>query len=236
MNEMLHSPQMISAEQAEELQRTFVAKVYGWMMAGLMLTGIIAFLTVHSELALSIVFSSRIVFYGLLLGQLALVIWLSARVSHMSAMTATVVFMAYSALTGLTLSVVFLAYTAASIATTFFVTGGTFGLMSAYGYFTRRDLTSLGGFLMMGLIGVILASVVNFWLENSTVYWIATYVGILIFVGLTAYDTQKIKMMSGIALEGGEAEQKGAIMGALSLYLDFINLFLLLLRLMGNRR
>jgi FtsH-binding integral membrane protein len=146
------------------------------------------------------------------------------------------VFVGYSALTGLTLSVIFLVYTAESLATTFFVTAGTFGLMSAYGYVTKRDLTGLGSFLMMGLIGMVLASVVNMFFNNSTVYWITTYIGILIFVGLTAYDTQKIKQMSALGLEGGEMEQKGAIMGALRLYLDFINLFLLLLRLMGNRK
>lgn len=127
-------------------------------------------------------------------------------------------------------------YTAASLATTFFVTAGTFGLMSAYGYVTKRDLTGMGSFLMMGLMGMVLASIVNMFFNNSTVYWITTYIGIFIFVGLTAYDTQKIKEMSGVALQGGEMEQKGAIMGALRLYLDFINLFLLLLRVMGNRK
>lgn len=227
---------MITAEQAEELQRSFLVKVYGWMMAGLMVTGVTSLLTLYTPGLLDLIFSSRWVYMGLFLAQLGLVIFLSARIEKMSAATATMVFIGYSALTGLTLSVIFLVYTAASLATTFFVTAGTFGLMSAYGYITKRDLTGMGSFLMMGLIGMVLASVVNMFLNNSTVYWITTYIGILIFVGLTAYDTQKIKEMSSVALEGGETEQKGAIMGSLRLYLDFINLFLLMLRVMGNRK
>jgi uncharacterized protein len=228
--------QMITAEQAEDLQRAFVTKVYSWMMAGLMITGIVALLTIQVPALLELIFSSRFAFMGIVIAQLGLVIWLSARVEKMSAATATMVFLGYSALTGLTLSVVFLAYTSASLATTFFVTAGTFGAMSAYGYITKRDLTSMGSFMMMGLIGVVLASVVNIFLNNSTIYWVTTYIGILIFVGLTAYDTQKIKEMSGVSLQGGEIEQKGAIMGALRVYLDFINLFLMLLRVMGNRK
>ncbi len=226
----------ITAEQAEELQRAFVAKVYGWMMAGLLVTGVTSLLTINTPGLLELIFSSRWVYIGLMVAQLGLVIYLSARIEKMSAATATTVFIGYSALTGLTLSVIFLVYTAASLATTFFVTAGTFGLMSAYGYVTKRDLTGMGSFLMMGLMGMVLASIVNMFFNNSTVYWITTYIGIFIFIGLTAYDTQKIKEMSGVALQGGEMEQKGAIMGALRLYLDFINLFLLLLRVMGNRK
>ena len=236
MNEQITQTRMISAEQAEELQRTFVTKVYGWMMAGLMITGIISMLTINTPALLELIFSSRWVFLGLIFAQLGMVIYLSARIEKMSASTATMVFLGYSALTGLTLASIFLIYTSASIATTFFVSAGTFGLMSVYGYVTKRDLTAMGSFLMMGLVGMILASVVNMFFNNSMVYWITTYIGILIFVGLTAYDTQKIKEMSGLALEHPELEQKGAIMGALRLYLDFINLFLLLLRVMGNRR
>lgn len=235
MNEQI-TTRTVTAEQAEELQRAFVAKVYGWMMAGLLVTGVTSLLTINTPGLLELIFSSRWVYMGLFLGQIGLVIYLSARIEKMSAATATSVFIGYSALTGLTLSVIFLVYTAASLATTFFVTAGTFGLMSAYGYVTKRDLTGIGSFLMMGLMGMVLASVVNMFLNNSTVYWITTYIGIFIFVGLTAYDTQKIKEMSGVALQGGEMEQKGAIMGALRLYLDFINLFLLLLRVMGNRK
>ena len=155
---------------------------------------------------------------------------------QMSAAQATGVFMLYSALTGVTLSFVFLAYTAASLTSTFLVTAGTFGAMSFYGYMTKRDLTAMGSFLFMGLIGIIIASLVNFFLQSPMVYWLVTYAGVLIFVGLTAYDTQKIKEMNILGNEGTEEDTKEAVRGALTLYLDFINLFLMLLRVMGNRR
>ena len=201
-----------------------------------MITGIVAMLTVRSEMMLELIFGGRIVYVGLIIAQLGLVVWLSARIAAMSAMTATMIFVGYSILTGVTLSAIFLVYTASSISSTFLVSAGTFGAMCAYGWMTKRDLTSMGGFMTMGLFGVVIASVVNMFFNNSTIYWITTYVGILIFVGLTAYDVQKIKAMSVVALEGGESEQKGAILGALRLYLDFINLFLLLLRVIGKRK
>jgi FtsH-binding integral membrane protein len=228
--------QTIPAEQIQEIQRSFVLKVYGWMTAGLMLTGVFALLTLSSETAMQFVFSSPWTYIGLVAAELGLVIWLIARVQKLSAMAATLIFTGYAALTGVTLSVIFLAYTAGSIASTFFVSGATFGLTAAYGYATRRDLSGLGSFLTMGLIGVIIASVVNMFWQNDMLYWMVTYIGIFVFVGLTAYDMQKIKRMSVAALEGGEVEQKGAIIGALALYLDFINLFLLMLRLLGRRR
>ena len=236
MTDQEHSPTMLTAEQADELVRAFVLKVYGWMGAGLLLTSAFALMTVSSEAVLQLILGSQWTFIGLIVVQLGLVVWLSARVQAMSAMTATMVFCGYSALTGVTLSVVFLVYTSESLATTFLVTAATFGLTAAYGFVTKRDLTALGGFMMMGLIGLIVASLVNLFLRSEMVYWITTYVGVLIFVGLTAYDMQQIKKMSGVAMEGGEAEQKGAIIGALRLYLDFINLFLLLLRILGKRR
>ena len=236
MEDRLMSQQAMTADQAEEVQREFVRKVYGWMAAGLMITGVMAMFTVSSQAMLDLIFGSKIVYFGLIIAQLGLVVWLSARIAQMSAMTATMIFVGYSLLTGVTLSAVFLVYTASSLGSTFLVSAGTFGAMCAYGWTTKRDLTSMGGFLAMGLIGMILASVVNLFLQSSTIYWITTYVGILIFVGLTAYDVQKIKAMSVVALEGGEAEQKGAILGALRLYLDFINLFLLLLRVLGKRK
>jgi FtsH-binding integral membrane protein len=236
MEENMVQQRTVTAEEAEELQRAFVVKVYGWMMAGLLITGIMSLLTLNSPGLLELLFSSRWTVMGLFLLQIGLVGWLSVRIEHMSAATATTIFVGYAALTGLTLSAIFLLYTAESLASTFFVTAGTFGAMSAYGYVTKRDLTGIGSFLMMGLFGVIIASVVNIFLQNSMVYWISTYIGIFIFVGLTAHDTQKIKEMSGAALMGAEVEQKGAVMGALRLYLDFINLFLLLLRVLGRRR
>ena len=226
----------ISPEEVEELQRSFVTRVYGWMAAGLLITGICSLATVQSQALLELIFANRFVYLGLIIAQLGLVVWLSARLAAMSAMTATLVFIAYAALTGVTLGAVFLLYTLSSIASTFFVTAGTFGCMSVYGLVTRRDLSGWGSFLMMGLIGMIIASFVNLFWHNEMLYWITSYIGIFIFVGLTAYDTQKIKAMSVVAAEGGEMEQKGAIMGALRLYLDFINLFLLLLRIFGKRR
>lgn len=236
MEERIMTQRALTAEQAEEVQREFVLRVFGWMAAGLMITGIMALFTVQSQEILQLVFSNRFVYIGLIIAQLGLVVWLSTRIAAMSAMTATLVFIGYAFLTGLTLSVVFLVYTASSLASTFFVSAGTFGAMFAYGWMTKRDLTSMGSFMTMGLIGMVIASVVNMFFNNPTIYWITTYIGILIFVGLTAYDAQKIKAMSVVALEGGEAEQKGAIIGALKLYLDFINLFLLLLRVLGRRK
>ena len=227
---------VLTSDQAEELQRAFVLKVFGWMAAGLMITGIMSMVTVQSQAILDMVFANKFVYFGLIIAQLGLVVWLSARIAVMSAMTATLVFAGYSFLTGLTLSVVFLAYTAESLASTFFVSAGTFAAMFAYGFMTKRDLTSMGSFMTMGLIGVVIASLVNMFLKSEMIYWISTYIGVIVFVGLTAYDAQKIKAMSVVALEGDESEQKGAIIGALRLYLDFINLFLLLLRVLGRRK
>jgi hypothetical protein len=154
----------------------------------------------------------------------------------MSATTAVAAFILYSVITGFVLSMIFLVFTAASIASTFFVTAGTFAFMSILGYYTKTDLTSVGRILMMALVGLILASIVNFFMESSTLYWITTYAGVLIFTGLIAYDTQKIKNMNIIGNEGTDEDKKEAILGALTLYLDFINLFLFLLRILGNRK
>jgi len=237
MNEPLTPTQYtIPAEQANEVIRAFVMKVFGWMTAGLITTGIFAMLTVQSDTMLQFIFGSRIVFFGLIILQLVLVGWLSVRIAKMSAVTATMVFVGYSALTGVTLSAIFLSYTAESLGMTFFVTAGTFGLTAFYGYVTKADLARFGGFLVMGLIGLVLASVVNIFLQNETIYWITTYIGIGIFVGLTAWDMQKLRGMALMTDEGSEEEQKAAIIGALRLYLDFINLFLLLLRILGKKK
>jgi FtsH-binding integral membrane protein len=210
-------------------------QVYAWMTAGLLVTGAIAMFVASSPALISLIFGVPFLFFGLIIAELALVWILSANIGRMAPATATAMFLGYSALNGLTLSAIFLAYTSASIASTFFVTAGTFGAMSAVGYFTKRDLSGMGGFLFMALIGLILASIVNIFWANSTLYWIITYAGVLIFVALTAYDTQKIKnMIAGVRDETGE--RRVAIFGALTLYLDFINLFLFLLRILGNRR
>ena len=217
-------------------ERTFVSKVYGWMAFALFVTAMVAMGVANTPAVRNVVLGNRAIFFGLIIGELVLVIALSAAIARISAATATIMFVIYSAVNGLTLSVIFVVYTDASIASTFFITGGTFAAMSVYGYFTKRDLTSIGNLCFMALIGLILASLVNIFLQNAMLYWIVTYVGILIFVGLVAYDTQRIKQIARAGIEEGEAAQKGAILGALRLYLDFINLFLLLLRIFGRRR
>jgi len=219
-------------------ERTFVSKVYGWMAIALVITAFVAMAVASSEAAAKLILANRGLFYGLLIGEVVLVIALTAAIGRMSATTATVVFVIYAAANGVTLSLIFLVFTAESIASTFFVTGGTFGAMSLYGYTTKRDLTSIGNLCFMALIGLIIASLVNLFLMNPMLYWVTTYVGILIFVGLTAYDTQIIKRWSR-ELSDSMSEQeyiKISILGALKLYLDFINLFLFLLRILGRRR
>ena len=217
-------------------QATFISKVYSWMCLALLITGAVAAYIASSEALIEAVVGNRAVFFGLLIGEIALVWAISAAIGRLSGAMATVLFITYSVMNGLTLSVIFLAYTASSISTTFFVTAGTFAVMSIYGHTTKRDLTSWGNLLLMALVGLIIGSVVNLFWQNSLFYWICTYIGILIFVGLTAYDTQKIKEYGAQGFSDSENMQKGALMGALILYLDFINLFLLILRLLGGRR
>jgi FtsH-binding integral membrane protein len=220
---------------AAETQR-FMTKVYGWMSFALVVTGFVAMYVAQSEALLALVFSSSFTVIGIILVEFILVGALAGWVSRMSANTATFIFLLYSAINGLTLSAIFVIYTAESIATTFFITAGTFGVMSVYGYTTKSDLTKWGSLLFMGMIGLVIASLVNFFLQSTMLYWITTYAGVLIFVGLTAYDTQKIKNMNIIGNEGTDDDKKEAIMGALTLYLDFINLFLYLLRLFGKKK
>ena len=225
----------LSDEEIRLEQANFITKVYGWMTLALAITGLTAVYVASSPALIELIFGNRLLFWGLIIGELVLVGVLVGAVSKMSANTATLVFLGYACLNGLTMASIFLIYTTASIASTFFITAGTFGLMSFYGYFTKRDLTTIGNLCGMALIGLIIASIANMFFANSTLYWITTYAGILIFVGLIAYDTQKIKEMNVIGNEGTEEDRKEAILGALSLYLDFINLFLYMLRLFGNR-
>jgi len=220
--------------QRAVVQNEFIRRVYNWMALGLAVTAVTALYVVNSGLVFSLL-SSPIVIIVLIVAELGIVIALSAAIGKLQSSTALFMFFAYAFLNGLTIAVIFLAYTKASIASTFFVTAGTFAVMSIYGYTTKSDLTSLGSFLMMGLIGIIIASCVNFFFRSPAFYWLITYVGIAIFVGLTAYDAQKIKEMGYAGFSGSEDERKGAIIGALRLYLDFINLFLLLLRVLGRR-
>lgn len=228
--------QQLTAEQTSLIQATFMNKVYAWMSLALTLTGFIAYRTASSEALLNLIFGTQFVFMGLIIAELGIVFWMVSAMKRISSNLAIGLFLLYSALNGLTLSVILVAYTGASVASTFFVTAGTFGVMSAYGYFTKKDLTSWGNLLFMALIGLIIASVVNMFLNSSAMYWIITYAGVLIFVGLTAYDTQKIKRMSLELNIETEEGRKGAIMGALALYLDFINLFIFLLRIFGQRK
>lgn len=224
--------------RAEVLVNDFVRSVYNWMAIGLGLTGLVALFVSSSETMLRLIFGNPFIFFALILGELGLVFFISGRVDRMSAGTATSLFVLYSALNGATLSFIFLAYTRASIVSTFFICAGTFIGCSIYGWTTKKDLTSWGGFLMMGLIGIIIASLVNLFIRSSGMSLIISYIGVIVFVGLTAYDTQKLKNMALTqpADLDGAVIRKGAILGALSLYLDFINLFLMLLRIFGSSR
>lgn len=211
----------------------YMVKVYGWMFLALCLTAITAFFIANNDVMKQIVYSNKFVFIGLFLAQILLVGFLSLRIQKMNSSTATAVFLGYSMLSGVTFSAVLMSYSTTILALTFGITAGTFGVMTAVGYFTKKDLTSFGRLMFMGLIGIIIASVVNIFLKSPALYWIVSYVGVAVFVGLIAYDTQKIKQYA--LLENAEDRKKGAIMGALALYLDFINLFLMLLRILGRR-
>ena len=228
----------LSTSQTQVQVNAFVRGVYNWMAIGLGLTAVTAFFVAGSETLLRLIFGNPIVFFGLIIGELALVWSIAARVHRMRAATATNLFMLYAVLNGATLSAIFIRYTMSSIASTFVVCAVTFLAMSVYGWTTKKDLTSWGSFLFMGLIGIIVASVVNLFVHSSAVSMIVSYVGVLIFVGLTAYDTQKIKSMAISQPAGldGAVIRKGAIMGALTLYLDFINLFIMLLHILGGNR
>jgi FtsH-binding integral membrane protein len=215
----------------------FVRSVYNWMAIGLALTGAIAYGVAGSPSLIRLIFGNQMLFFGLIIAELALVFVISARIQRIQAGTATALFVLYAGLNGVTLSSIFLVFTRTSIASTFFICAGTFIAASIYGMSTKRDLTSIGNFMAMGLIGIIIASVVNLFLKNTGMELIISYLGVIIFVGLTAFDTQKLKSMAlsqPAGLDTGVI-RKGAILGALSLYLDFINLFLMLLRILGNR-
>lgn len=226
-------------EQEGSLSLAFPAlmrKVYVWMTLALVLTGITAYGVASSPGLMMTIFQTPAIMWGLIIAELAIVIAISAAINRLSLTTATLLFVLYSVLNGATLSLIFAVYTMSSIANVFFITAGTFGVMATYGYFTKRDLSSWGKLLLMALIGLIIATLVNVFLVKSSGFdLILSYAGVLIFVGLTAYDTQKIKQMLAMQTDMGEGAQKVALLGALSLYLDFINLFLYLLRIFGRR-
>lgn len=215
-----------------DAERRFMAAVYRWMTLGLALTALVAWAVAGSETAIALVIGNRIVFFGLILAELGLVFAISAGATRMSAGTAGGLFLLYSALNGATLSVVLLAYTGSSVALAFVSTAATFGTMSVYGTVTRRDLSSWGSFLFMGLIGVVIASLVNLFLRSSMMSFVISCASVVVFTGLAAYDTQKLRALA----RAGGGTAGFAVNGALALYLDFVNLFLALLRLLGGRR
>ena len=225
-----------SDAQLKQGQTAYINKVFNWMCLALLITGVTAFFAAGSNELMNLIFSNKLVFYGLLIGEVLLVGYIGANIQKLSTTTATALFILYSVLNGITLSFILLVFTSASIATTFFVTAGTFGAMSAYGYFTKRDLTSIGNLCFMALIGIIIASIVNIFFFSEILYWVITYAGVLIFIGLTAYDTQKIKRMYRAGMEDSDLGHNLALMGAITLYLDFINMFLFLLRIFGDRK
>ncbi|HEY1011925.1 MAG TPA: Bax inhibitor-1/YccA family protein [Herpetosiphonaceae bacterium] len=222
--------------QSEMRQRSLLQQVYAWMAGGLTITGLTAMYAFSSGFIERLLRNGSGVMIGLMVAELALVLGLTFGLNRMSAAVASGAFVLYSVLNGVTLSVIFLVYTQASIASTFLITAGMFAGISLYGYTTKRDLSTMGSFLTMALLGLVLASIVNFFLKSTVIYWITTYAGVLIFTGLTAYDTQKIKRMSQVS-DGSNTTvmRRLVIMGALTLYLDFINMFLYLLRIFGRR-
>ncbi|MDP3698719.1 MAG: Bax inhibitor-1/YccA family protein [Nanoarchaeota archaeon] len=228
---MQHSQQKIIEET-----RRFFQKVYAWMFLGLALSGLTAFVVASTPMLYTLILSNKIIFFGLLIAELILVFSLIGFLKRISANLAIFMFFLYCFMTGLTLSIIFLVYTIGSIGLVFFITAGMFGAMSTYGYFTKADLTKIGQVLIMALFGLIIASVVNLFMRNSTADFIISIIGVIIFTGLTAYDTQKIRKTNIIGNEGTPEDTKESIMGALHLYLDFINLFLKLLRLLGKKK
>jgi hypothetical protein len=233
----IQSARATADTRAQVQVNSFIRSVYNWMGIGLGLTALVALYVSSSETMLQLIYGNQLLFFGLIAAELGMVFYLSARVQKIQPGTATALFVIYAALNGVTLSFIFIAYTTASIVSTLFVCAATFVACSIFGFATKRDLTSLGSFMFMGLIGIIIASLINLFIQSSALTTIISYIGVLVFVGLTAYDTQKLKNMAMTQPAGLDAGvvRKGAIMGALSLYLDFINLFLMLLYIMGGR-
>ena len=210
-------------------------KVYVWMTLALVITGATAYGVATSPGLMMTIATNQLLFWGLIIAEFGLVIAISAAINKLSLTTATLLFILYSVINGATLSFIFAVYTMSSIASVFFITAGTFAVMAVVGYTTKKDLTSMGKILLMALIGIIIATVVNIFLKSTGLEMIVSYLGVLVFVGLTAYDSQKIKQMLQTAPDAGEGAQKLALLGALSLYLDFVNLFIYLLRIFGRR-
>ncbi len=228
----------LTADQQLSMSAAFpvlMRKVYVWMTLALVITGFTSYGVATSPGILQAIYGNQLLFWGMVIAEFALVIGVSAAIHRLSLTTATLMFILYSVINGALLSYIFLVYTASSVATVFFITAGTFGAMALLGYTTKTDLSSIGKYLIMALIGLIIATVVNLFIQSTGFTLILSYVGVLIFVGLTAYDSQKIKQMLLQAPDAGEGAQKLALLGALTLYLDFINLFIYLLRIFGRR-
>jgi len=221
-----------SLSDEKSITATFMSKVYSWMTLALAITGFIAMYVYNSTAFINFTKENSLVFMLFFLAELGTVWYLMKKLDKLSYMTAILVFILYSVLSGFTFSIIIYNYTLASIASTFFITAGTFAVMSVAGFYTKKDLSGFGSIMIMGLVGVIIATVVNFFLKSEMLNYIVSYIGVMVFVGLTAYDTQKIKLMA--TQVDGENAKKASIMGALTLYLDFVNLFLYLLRVMGN--
>ena len=215
---------------------SLIRKVYVWMTLALAITGVTAYGVAHSPRLLETIVSSPIIFFGIIIGELILVVSVSAAIHRLSLATATLLFLLYSVLNGITFAFIFLSYSTAVISKVFFITAGTFAAMAILGHRTNRNLSAFGRFGMMALIGIIIASVVNIFLKSSMLEFILSYAGVAVFVGLTAWDAQKIRLMLQDAEAADESMQKVALVGALTLYLDFINLFLYLLRIFGRER
>jgi uncharacterized protein len=228
--------QGMTQAQIDAESASFMRKVYGIMSGGLLLTAVVSLLTASSQTLMQFIYGNRMVFYGLLGLELLAVLGFSAIAARASSIVAGLLFAFYAFLNGLTLSFIFLIYTSGSIASTFFICSAMFAGMSAYGYVTKRDLTGVGSFAMMGLWGIIIASLVNLFMRSDALSWVVSMCGVVVFTALTAYDTQKIRELNVIGNAGTDEDNKEAIHGALVLYLDFINLFLQLLRLFGRRR
>lgn len=235
MNQFQNNTGAVDASFSTASTRKFLLNVYNWMAMGLAVTGVIAY-GISTSNFVNVILTNPIIYFGLFIVQLIVVMGLTFAINKIPSGVAIGAFFLYAALTGLTFSVLFIVYTGASIAYTFLICAAMFAGVSIFGYVTKMDLSKFGAFFFMALIGIVVASVVNIFLKSSTLYWIISYVGVLVFVGLTAYDTQRIKRMSESTEFDSEQGKKSAVIGALMLYLDFINMFLFLLRILGNRK
>lgn len=229
-----YNPNDSIIEQTGSRIQTYMSHVYGWMAVGLLLTAFVAWFASNNDQL--IMFLARIM-WVLLIAEIGLVFAISGMINRLSGSTATTLFMLYSVINGCTFSIYFLYYTSSSIASVFFITAGMFSALAVYGYTTKRNLSGLGSFLFMGLIGIVIASLVNIFLQSAPLMWAITYIGVFVFAGLTAYDTQKLKEF-GVNLSQNDQNmfRRYVILGALTLYLDFINLFIMLLRIFADRR